>query len=215
MHAVAGLCINLQVRVKVVISYRSFRTKIARIFAATAIGRARGALLPLILVDTRAIVSGSQPGREAAAVVAGAEIPDCRRLALQGWVVGSKWERAGARTGLAIVCRDAEAAPGPMQKSEALDVGKLHAVKLRIHAVRNVVENVAVKLRILRSFVVGISKIVNRLTQLFVEEAGLKLPIRLEVVLVQHIVIVGMLWLKIGVPNRDAERVRALIFRHI
>src|SRR5208282_3950795 len=110
---------------------------------------------------------------------------------------------AGARTGLAIVCRDAEAAPGSMQKSEALDVGKLHAVKLRIHAVRNVVENVAVKLRILRSFVVGISKIVNRLTQLFVEEAGLKLPIRLEVVLVEHIIVVGVLRFEIGIANCD------------
>src|ERR1700691_3646613 len=213
--AIAGLRIDLQVGVEVVVSHRSLWTKVRGIFATSACGRCRGALLPLILIDTSAVVSGSETGRESAPVVARTEIPHRRRLPLQCRTVGSKWQCAGARTSLAEVCDDAETTQRAGQECEALGVGELYAIKLCVDPVRDVIKYVTRVLGVLRSLVVGVSKIVNGLAQLFVEEAALEQAVRLQVILVENIVVVGVLRLQVRVSDGKAKRVATVIQRHI
>ncbi|MFZ0201310.1 MAG: hypothetical protein WAL05_19110, partial [Candidatus Sulfotelmatobacter sp.] len=60
LHAEAGLRIDLQVGVELVVSQRALWTKKGGIFATSGSGGlSLGALLPQVLVDTRAVVSGS------------------------------------------------------------------------------------------------------------------------------------------------------------
>src|SRR5580658_10449232 len=215
LYTEAGLGINLQMGVKIVVSDRAFGPEVAGIFAGRVCRLRWGALLPLILVNARAVVGGAETGRKAAPIVAGTKIPHGWSLTLQGWVVRTERECARARTSLAEVCRDAEAAPNARQEPEVLDVGELDTVELRVHAVFDVVEYVAFIRWILRSLVVRIGKVIDRLAQSFVEEAGLKLTIRFQVVLVEHIVVVGMFRLEVRIADGNGRRGRGGILRYI